>query len=89
MHPMTSVTLTHTHHAESQRLAARQRHGGDRTVRATHPTGAMQLRAMLRSAAELPQRLATTVRVGSRHHGLGDGLLEPCADRPEALGRLS
>jgi hypothetical protein len=74
MHPMTSATLVHTHHAEAHRLADLRHHGRDRQVRAPRstrkstdpgsgtaaaPTG---LRALLRSAAEVPQRLATSFR---------------------------
>jgi predicted component of type VI protein secretion system len=75
MHPMNSVTLVHAHHAEAHRLAGLRHHGRARHLRSpqiarreaptpttrpeTAPTG---LRALLRSAAEVPQRLATTFR---------------------------
>jgi hypothetical protein len=71
MHPMTSVTLTHSHHAEAHRVAGLRRHDRARQVpaprtAATKGTRAANertgLRAMLRGAAELPQRLATTFR---------------------------
>lgn len=71
MHPMTSVTLTHAHHAEARRVAEAHRHDRVRQVRTTGTAGTERsraprertgLRALLRRAAELPQRLATTLR---------------------------
>jgi len=69
MHPMSSVTLTHTHHAEAQRVAGLRHHGRSRpagararTEAASPATARTGLRAMLRSATEVPQRLVTTFR---------------------------
>jgi len=88
MHPMTSVTLTHAHHAESQRRALGQRRGRDTRITDArrHLVG---LRTLLRRAAELPQRLTAPVGQLAGGQRLGDGLLEPCADGAEALRRLS
>ena len=54
MHPMTSVTLTHAHHAESQRRALGQRRGRATSIADARPH-LVGLRTLLRRAAELPQ----------------------------------
>jgi hypothetical protein len=92
MHPMMTPYLAEVRRADAERLASSRRRrrdarAGDDQVREPHRRPILLARR-LRPASELAERLAAVFGRVPRHQRFGDGLLEPCADGAEPLGRL-